>query len=130
MVRTSTGSRPGKRRSRESGRTPDDGLPPPPRLQLATFVDTPPSGDEWVHEIKFDGYRIAATLAAGSSHLTTRNLLDWTHRFTSIAAAVGRLPVSSAIIDGEIVALTAGDRSDFAALQHWLSDQTLAATEG
>ena len=109
---------------------PADGFPPPPRLQLATYNETPPGSDEWLHEIKFDGYRIAATVVAGKARLTTRNLLDWTHRFPAIAAAMAQLPVKSAILDGEIVALTKASRSDFASLQHWLSRQTLASQEG
>ena len=63
-------------------------LPQPPRLQLATYVDEPPVGDEWIHEIKFDGYRVAATLHRGRARLTTRNLLDWTERFAHVAEAV------------------------------------------
>lgn len=109
---------------------PAGGFPPPPRLQLATFSETPPDGEAWLHEIKFDGYRIAATVVAGRSRLTTRNLLDWTHRFPEIAAALTRLPAKSAVLDGEVVALTQGNRTDFAALQHWLSQRTLAATAG
>ncbi|HZJ09308.1 MAG TPA: hypothetical protein VFD39_06400, partial [Trueperaceae bacterium] len=95
-------------------------LPAAPRLQLASAVDRPPRGDDWLHEIKFDGYRMAATLDAGEVHLTTRNLLEWTDRFTAIAAAAARLPARSAVLDGEIVALGADGRSDFGALQRWL----------
>ena len=118
-----------ERRSPRSGPTSKDALPEP-RLQLATYSVVPPAGEGWLHEIKFDGYRIAATLVDGTARLTTRNLLDWTHRFPSVAAEVARLRAASAIIDGEIVALTQDDRSDFAALQHWLAQRKAAANEG
>lgn len=97
-------------------------LAQPPRLQLATFVDEPPRGDEWIHEIKFDGYRVAATLSAGRARLTTRNLLDWTERFAHVAKAVANLPVKNCVLDGEVVALGPDNRSDFGALQRWLGD--------
>src|SRR5690606_5418157 len=133
MVRVGTGSHDrnsGPQSGSQGGSQPADGFPTPPRLQLATFSETPPSGDDWLHEIKFDGYRIAATVVAGHARLTTRNLLDWTHRFAAIASALALLPVTSAVLDGEIVALDKGNRTDFAGLQHWLSRQTLAATSG
>lgn len=108
-----------ERRAGVRGRTPRE-LPPPPRLQLATFAQRPPSGDGWLHEIKYDGYRIAATLAGNRVRLTTRNLLDWTHRFPAVAAAIAGLNATSAVLDGEIVAFDAAGRASFSALQEWL----------
>lgn len=105
-------------------------VPQPPRLQLATYVDEPPVGDEWVHEIKFDGYRVAATLHRGRARLTTRNLLDWTERFAHVAEAVAQLPAGSAVLDGEVVALGSDNRSDFGALQRWLSANTSNGVSG
>src|SRR5690606_37430159 len=128
MDKRSTGTPAGRRKSPKGGRVSTDAFPPPPRLQLATFSEVPPGGDDWVHEIKFDGYRIAATVVDQRARLTTRNLLDWTHRFRAVADAVARLPARSAILDGEIVAVTASNRSDFAGLQHWLSRQTAGAS--
>lgn len=95
-------------------------LPAAPKLQLASAVMRPPSGDEWLHEIKFDGYRMAATLDAGEVRLTTRNQLPYTERFPEIVEALADLPVRSAVLDGEIVALRRDGRSDFGALQRWL----------
>ena len=91
-----------------------------PRLALASAVERPPPGSDWLHEIKFDGYRMAATLNRGTVRLTTRNQLDWTERFPAIAAALAELPLDSAILDGEIVALAKDGRSDFSTLQRRL----------
>lgn len=86
------------------GASKGNALPPafiPPCL--ATLADAPPEGDAWVHEIKYDGYRIQARIVDGAVQLLTRTGLDWTARFASIAKALRSLKVSSAIIDGEIV---------------------------
>jgi len=70
--------------------------------QLCKLVDTAPSGPEWVHEPKLDGYRMAARLAAGKVQLLTRNGLDWTHRYPATVAALKKLKLKSAYIDGEL----------------------------
>ncbi|WP_428306175.1 DNA ligase D [Lacipirellula sp.] len=88
--------------------------------QLATLVKQAPEGEEWLHELKFDGYRILARLAAGKVQLFTRNGHDWTHRFPSLAAAVAGLPIGSGIIDGELVTLDDKGVSDFQKLQNQL----------
>jgi len=85
--------------------------------QLATLVAAPPPGDDWVHEIKLDGYRILLRVARGRVRLLTRNRLDWTDRFPSVAEAAAALPVKEALLDGEIVALDAAGVSSFQALQ-------------
>jgi bifunctional non-homologous end joining protein LigD len=72
--------------------------------QLATLVSEPPTGDDWVHEIKFDGYRIQARLDRGRVTLLTRKGLDWSERFPGVAAAGAKLPAKTALIDGEVVA--------------------------
>jgi bifunctional non-homologous end joining protein LigD len=72
---------------------------------LALLCEKPPSGPQWIHEIKYDGYRIQARLDGGRVRLLTRKRLDWTKkRFPTVAAALEALSVSSALIDGEIVA--------------------------
>ncbi|WP_333826747.1 DNA ligase D [Pararhodobacter sp.] len=90
--------------------------------QLATLRRHAPTGDDWLHEIKFDGYRLQARIDTGKVTLLTRSGLDWTARFGSaVAQALAALPVDQAILDGEIVVEGAGGASDFAALQADLS---------
>lgn len=88
--------------------------------QLCRSVKRPASGEDWVHEIKFDGYRIQMRIKAGKVTLKTRKGLDWTSKFSAIAKAAKGLP--DAIIDGEIVALDNHGSPDFAALQAALSE--------
>ena len=88
--------------------------------QLCTPADRPPDGDNWVHEIKFDGYRIQLRVENSKATLKTRKGLDWTSVFPKIAAMAARL--SDCIIDGEIVALNGDGTPDFAALQGALSE--------
>jgi bifunctional non-homologous end joining protein LigD len=85
--------------------------------QLATLVDAPPDGDEWLHEIKYDGYRVLAALDRGAVRLWTRGGQDWTARFPEVAAALSKLPVEHAWIDGEVVVLARDGTSSFQALQ-------------
>ena len=87
--------------------------------QLATLVERPPGGEGWVHEIKFDGYRMQLRIEAGKATLKTRTGLDWTARFAALAAAASGLP--DAIIDGEATVLDEAGTPDFAALQQALS---------
>src|SRR5205085_6345428 len=69
--------------------------------QLATLVDEAPEGAEWLHEIKYDGYRLLARIEKGKARLITRNGLDWTAKFPALARAMAGLPVETAMIDGE-----------------------------
>jgi bifunctional non-homologous end joining protein LigD len=89
--------------------------------ELATLVKRPPSGEQWLHEIKFDGYRILSRVTAGEARLFTRRGLDWTERFASVARAVALLPAREAWFDGEVVALSKRGASSFSALQQALS---------
>jgi bifunctional non-homologous end joining protein LigD len=84
---------------------------------LALLVDKPPSGPLWVHEIKFDGYRMQARIDADDIRLLTRKALDWTKRFPTIAAALGKLDVETALLDGEIVSEDARGIPQFSDLQ-------------
>jgi bifunctional non-homologous end joining protein LigD len=95
-------------------------LPREAAPQLATLVDAPPEGPEWLHEIKLDGYRLMCRIDRGAVRLISRNGLDWTDRFPAIAAALGELPIRSAILDGEAVVFDAQGRSSFQALQNAL----------
>jgi bifunctional non-homologous end joining protein LigD len=83
---------------------------------LATLVDEPPEGDGWVHEIKLDGYRLQARIDGRTVHLLTRSGLDWTARFPSLAKALSKLKLQSAVIDGEAVVLDDGGVTSFAKL--------------
>ncbi|MBN8954322.1 MULTISPECIES: DNA ligase D [unclassified Rhizobium] len=90
---------------------------------LATLVSKPPSGKRWLHEIKFDGYRLEVRIEAGRIKLLTRSGLDWTQKFgKEILAAFRDLPVGTAVIDGELVVEPAAGASDFSALQADLSE--------
>ena len=89
--------------------------------QLCQSVERPPSGEGWVHEIKFDGYRMQLRVSGGTATLRTRNGHDWTARFGAIARAASGLP--DAIVDGEIVAHGSDGTPDFAALQVALSEE-------
>src|SRR5262245_64385718 len=85
--------------------------------QLATLVSTPPAGRDWVHEIKLDGYRLLLRVERGRARLLTRNRLDWTDRFRTVAEAAARLRVKEALLDGEIVVFDAAGVSQFQGLQ-------------
>ena len=109
-----------KRTSKSSEKEPrpqggplPDFVPP----SLATLRTKAPSGAGWVHEIKFDGYRIQARLDRGKVRLLTRKGLDWTGKFPNVAAAVAELSARTALIDGEVVILDAGGVSSFSGLQ-------------
>jgi len=88
-----------------------------PEVQLATHVDEAPQGDNWVHEIKFDGYRLLGFFAGGEVSLRTRNGKDWTSNFPRIVAAMRKLKCDSAVIDMEAVIIDARGKSSFQALQ-------------
>ncbi|MEX6507140.1 DNA ligase D [Jiella sp. M17.18] len=90
--------------------------------QLATLVDTAPEGGEWLHEMKYDGYRVLIAVGGGTVRCYTRNGLDWTEKFAPIAEAAKALPCRSALIDGEIVAFDASGKTDFSTLQQHLSE--------
>ncbi|AWH23648.1 DNA ligase D [Stenotrophomonas sp. YAU14D1_LEIMI4_1] len=85
--------------------------------QLTDHRDSAPDGERWLHEIKWDGYRLLADLHEGEVKLRSRNGLDWTADFPEVTQAVRALPVRDARLDGELVVLDAQGRSDFAALQ-------------
>jgi bifunctional non-homologous end joining protein LigD len=98
---------------------PFPGFVPP---ALATLRPSPPTGEPWVHEIKFDGYRLQAQIRNGKVRLLTRSGQDWSDRFgEAVPAALAALPCDSAILDGELVVETATGASDFSALQADLS---------
>ena len=89
--------------------------PLPARLapQLATLVAEAPTGDDWLHEIKYDGYRVMCRLEEGKARLLTRRGADWTSHFPSLLGAVERIPARSAILDGEVVFVQPDGRTSF-----------------
>ncbi|RUM25869.1 DNA ligase D [Rhizobium vallis] len=90
---------------------------------LAKLKPKPPADDRWIHEIKFDGYRLQVRIDDGEVTMLTRSGLDWTAKFgKEVLDAFAALPVRSAVIDGEIVVERDTGASDFSALQHDLSE--------
>ena len=81
--------------------SPTAGLPVWISPQLTQLVDAAPEGDDWLHEIKFDGYRMHARLDRGAVKLLTRTGLDWTHKYPAIAKTVASLGARQAYLDGE-----------------------------
>ena len=90
--------------------------------ELATLVSAPPAGGQWLHEIKFDGYRLVCEVRRGKARLLTRHGKDWSDRFAPVAAAAAALPVDSAILDGEVTVLLPDGKTSFQALQESLGD--------
>ncbi len=96
-------------------------LPESQAPQLASSAEKPPNGHDWLSEIKFDGYRLLLFIDHGKTRVVTRNALDWTHRVPALAEAASRLPVETALLDGELVCLDEKGVSSFPGLQAALS---------
>ena len=120
---------------RAAPRKPSSEIPDPKRLSgakkssfpefvepsLAQLSDAPPRGKDWLHEIKFDGYRVEARIEGRSIKLLTRKGLDWTDRFRSLASSLKKLQLDSALIDGEVIVETQSGVPSFSELQQALS---------
>lgn len=91
---------------------------------LASPVEKVPSGARWIHEIKFDGYRVQVHLANEAIKIFTRRGHDWTHRFKKVANDVWHIKAGSAIVDGEIVVPAADGSTDFSVLQNELKGKS------
>jgi len=107
-------------RKKVRGKIPLPEFVPP---QLATRVAAPPAGSDWLHEIKFDGYRALAHIDDGAVKLLTRRGTDWTGRFRPVAEALAPIGARRALIDGEIVVLSDTGVSDFGKLQATLAGE-------
>jgi ATP-dependent DNA ligase len=83
-------------------------------------VDAPPQGPEWLHEIKYDGYRMHARLDHSRVSLLTRTGLDWTHKYPSIDAALSVLPANQAYVDGELCGVRPDGTTSFSLIQNAL----------
>ena len=106
----------------KNARSPDGPFEP----QLAKLGEAPPRGDQWIHEIKWDGYRILATIADGEVRLWSRNALEWTSKIPEIRDAVAALGLQSGALDGELIA-GSGTKEDFNLLQATLSGERQGA---
>lgn len=90
---------------------------------LATLVDAPPAGDDWLHEVKYDGYRAAVRVQAGLVRVLSRGSHDWTDRFGSVATAARVLAGHDVAMDGEVVVLRPDGVSDFGLLQEAIAEK-------
>lgn len=111
---------PARRRAREAPAAPPPRFVAPP---LATLAGEPPAGQEWLFELKHDGYRAQLRVADGKATVLTRGGHDWTERSPTVAAAAARLPVRAALLDGEIVALEPSGAGSFARLKATLAGE-------
>lgn len=100
----------------------EDPLPANIEPQLARLVEEPPRGDDWLFEIKFDGYRILARREGESVRLLSRNGKDWTERFRPVAEAVAALPFREGWLDGEVAILRPDGTTSFQDLQNAISE--------
>ncbi|MBY3382220.1 non-homologous end-joining DNA ligase [Rhizobium laguerreae] len=113
-------SRPRKPRNPAQPNLPLDPMPDRIEPCLALLKARPPKGDDWVYEVKWDGYRLSVHVEPKGIRILTRGGHDWTDRFPAIKQAALWLPVGTAILDGEAVVLDEHGRSDFGLLQQSL----------
>lgn len=90
-------------------------------VERATLSESPPHGDRWIHETKYDGYRIVACVRHDTVRLVTRNENDWTAKFPAVARSLQSMRLGTAVLDGEVVVQTESGVTDFQALQNVLS---------
>lgn len=109
-------------RPRRASKRKDAPLPKFRKPQLATLVDEVPTGNRWMHEIKFDGYRAIIAVKRDQVRIYTRSGKDWTAKFAPIVEALKSLELPSCLIDGEIVAHDGSGNPDFSSLQKILKD--------
>jgi bifunctional non-homologous end joining protein LigD len=119
-IRANAGSRVWTRKGEQKPRAAK-----PPKWEfvepaLATREEKAPAGDNWIHEIKYDGYRLIASCSGDAVRLYTRNGLDWTGRFQTIADALAKLNLKDVMLDGEVAVAHANGRTDFSSLQRSL----------
>jgi len=95
---------------------------------LASAIERVPSGSRWIHEIKFDGYRVQVHLANEAVQIFTRRGHDWTHRFKKVAHDAWHIKAGSAVIDGEIVVPAADGTTDFSVLQNELNLEMISCS--
>ena len=91
--------------------------------QLATLATHPPDGKDWIHEIKYDGYRTALRIEGKRIKLLTRNGLDWTEKYKILKVEAAKIPAKSAYLDGEVVWVDKNGKTQFQGLQNVLSNK-------
>jgi bifunctional non-homologous end joining protein LigD len=101
--------------NRPRAHAPD--LPKWVKAQLCKLVERPPQGQEWLHEIKYDGYRMHARPDHGKAQLLTRTGLDWTYKYPRVAAALTTLPARQAYLDGELCGVRPDGKTSFSMIQ-------------
>ncbi|MGE5063538.1 MAG: DNA polymerase ligase N-terminal domain-containing protein, partial [Myxococcales bacterium] len=116
--RSNRGGQKGGRGKKKSSKAPPAFQEP----QLATLVDDVPPGDSWIHEIKYDGYRLELAVGDGVATAWTRNGKDWSDKFKALVKAAAKLP-AGCLIDGEAVAIDDDGKPSFQLLQSTLKDQ-------
>jgi len=116
--RSNRGGQKGGRAKKKSSAAP----PPFEEPQLATLVDEVPTGSDWIHEYKYDGYRLLLSVGEGAATAWTRNGKDWSDKFRALVKAASKLP-AGCLVDGEAVALDDEGRPSFQLLQSTLKDQ-------
>ncbi|NNC53371.1 MAG: ATP-dependent DNA ligase, partial [Erythrobacter sp.] len=113
-------SSPNAQKAKSRGKRTSARLPKFAKPQLATLVDDVPTGNEWMHEIKFDGYRAMIAAKDDDVRVYTRNGKDWTDKFAPLVDAIATLQLPACLLDGEIVAYDAKGNPDFSTLQQIL----------
>jgi bifunctional non-homologous end joining protein LigD len=116
--RSNRGGQKGGRRKKTAGKAP----PPFQEPQLATLVDEVPTGNQWIHEYKYDGYRLLLAVGDGVATAWTRNGKDWSDKFKALVKAAIKLP-AGCLIDGEAVAIDDNGKPSFQLLQSTLKEQ-------
>lgn len=109
-------------RAGEILRLPKTAMPTAILPQLATLTDKPPTDDEWLHEFKYDGYRLLIFKINNKVKIFTRNQNDWTGKFKSLIESIKKLPVKNLILDGEVVVLDKNQLPNFQLLQNSLKN--------
>src|SRR5437763_6633755 len=115
--RSNRGGQKGGRAKRKASKAP----PPFEEPQLATLVDDVPAGSSWIHEYKYDGYRLLLAVGEGVATAWTRNGKDWSDKFKALVKAASRLP-AGCLIDGEAVAIDDEGKPSFQLLQATLKE--------
>jgi ATP-dependent DNA ligase len=117
MVKSARGNPAGRSATRRTGELAC-ASPTWIKPQLAKLVEKPPDGPDWLHEIKFDGYRMHARLDAGRAQILTRRGNDWTDKYPVIASSIAGLPAQNAYLDGELCGVLPDGRTAFNLIQN------------